>query len=106
MMMVEQKDLIKKNESENYENGYRLVYFKNDDTYFVGAYCKTIEGFMIGFAECDPIIDEDDIPPFISIDDILNRSLNLFKDINAVAIYKTDGTCVQIKEREKKINIK
>ena len=25
---------------------------------------KTIEGFMIGFADCDPINDEDDISSF------------------------------------------
>lgn len=54
---------------------------------------------MIGFAECDAIIEEDDIHPFVSIDDILNRSLDMFKDIKAVTINKTDGTCVQIKEK-------
>lgn len=32
-------------------------------------------------ADCDPIIDEDDIPSFTSVDDILNRSLNLYDDV-------------------------
>ena len=61
---------------KKYGEGYRIVYFENNNKYSIGAYCKTIEGFMIGFTECDPIIDEDDIPPFISIDDILERCLN------------------------------
>lgn len=56
---------------------------------------------MIGFADCDPIIDEDDIPSFISVDDILNRSLNLYDDVIRVSIYKTDGTLIATKERKK-----
>lgn len=82
-----------------YQDGYRIVYFYSDNTYSVGAFCKTIEGFMIGFAECDPIIDEDDIPEFISIDDLLNRYLNEMNNIVAVALYKTDGTCLEMKKR-------
>lgn len=99
-MNVNLNDLKQNNSGVDYEDGYRIVYFENKNKYSIGAYCKTIEGFMIGFAECDPIIDEDYIPPFISIDDILDRCLNLYADINAVAIYKTDGTCIQKKERE------
>lgn len=97
-MNVNLNDLNQNKYGDKYEEGYRIVYFY-DNYYRVGEYCKTIEGFMIGFAECDPIIDEDDIPPFISIDDILERCLNLYNDINGVAIYKTDGTCIQKKER-------
>ena len=85
---------------KKYDNGYRIVYFENDGNCSVGAYCKTIEGFMVGFAECDPIMDDDDIPPFISTDDILNRYLNLYDNMNGVAIYKTDGTCICKKERK------
>ncbi len=92
---------------KKYSEGYRIVYFENNNKYSIGAYCKTIEGFMIGFAECDPIIDEDDIPPFISTDDILERCLNLYNDITGVAIYKTDGICIQKKYRNvAKRNIK
>ena len=46
---------------------------------------------MTGFKESDPIICEDDIPVFISIDDLLNRYLYEITDIAAVALYKTDG---------------
>ena len=55
---------------------------------------------MIGFADCNPIIDEDDIPSFTSVDDILNRSLNLYDDVIRVSIYKTDGTLIATKERK------
>lgn len=55
--------------------------------------------FMIGFAESDPIIDEEDIPKFISIDDLLDRYLSDIKDTNKVAIYKIDGTCISKKSR-------
>lgn len=55
---------------------------------------------MLGFADCDPIIDEDDIPSFTSVDDILNRSLNLCDDVIRVSIYKTDGMLVATKERK------
>lgn len=54
---------------------------------------------MTGFKESDPIICEDDIPVFISINDLFNRYLNEITDIAAVALYKTDGTCIQKKAR-------
>lgn len=85
---------------KKYDEGYRIVYFEKDNKYSLGAYCKTIEGFMIGFADCDPIIYEDDIPSFTSVDDILNRSLNLYDDVIRVSIYKTDGMLVATKERK------
>lgn len=91
--------LVDAENGKKYDEGYRIVYFYDDNNYEVGAYCKTIKGFMLGFAECDPIIDDDDIPPFISIDDILERCLDLYKDINGVAIYNIDGTCIQKKYR-------
>ena len=83
-----------------YQDGYRIVYFYSDNTYKVGAFCGNIEGFMMDFVEVEPIEDESDIPDFISIDDLLNRYLLDVKDAIAVAIYKTDGTCVQKKERQ------
>lgn len=45
---------------------------------------------------CDNL---DDIPEFISNDDILSRILKESPNIIAVAIYKTDGTCIHIKEK-------
>ena len=98
-MEVDVKKIQYSEQEIAYENGHRIVYFYDDNNYEFGAYCKTIEGFMIGFAECHPILDEDDIPKFVSIDDILERSLNLYKDINGVAIYNIDGTCIQKKYR-------
>ena len=94
-MNIFREELIDK----KYGDGYRLVYFDNDN-YFIGAYCKTIEGFMIEFAECNPIIDEDDISPFVSIEAILDRCVDSMEDISAVDIYKTDGTCVEKKDRK------
>lgn len=49
---------------------------------------------MIGFAECDPIIDNDDIPKFISTTDLLNRYLKEMNEVNGVAIYNVNGECV------------
>lgn len=106
-MNISPLELVDAGNGKKYDDGYRIVYFENSNKYSIGAYSRTIEGFMIGFAECDPIIDEDDIPLFVSIDDILERCLNLYNDINEVAIYKTDGTCIQKKDRNiAKYNIK
>ncbi len=75
-MNISTEKLTDAGNGSQYDEGYRIVYFEKDNKYSIGAYCKTIEGFMIGFAECDPIVDEDDIPPFISLDNILERCLN------------------------------
>lgn len=87
--------------TKEYSDGYRIVYFY-EDKYYVGEYCKTIEGFMIGFAECDPIITEDDIPIFVSNEDLLDRCLNSVPDSTGAAIYKLNGTCVASKTRKEK----
>lgn len=99
-MRILPEKLIDAGCGKQYDERYRIVYFEKDDRYSLDAYCKTIEGFMIGFADCDPIIDEDDIPSFISVDDILNRSLNLYDDVIRASIYKTDGTLIATKERK------
>lgn len=82
-----------------YQDGYRIVYFYSDNTYSVGTFSGNIEGFMMDFVEIEPIMDEDDIPEFISVEDLLNRYLNEMDDIVAVALYKTDGTCLEKKTR-------
>ena len=89
---------------KNAGEGYRIVYFYEDGHYYIGAYSKTIEGFMINFAATDPIEDESDIPEFISNEDLLERYLNNLPNIIMVAIYKTDGTCVQTKKRNNVIS--
>ena len=81
-------------------DGYRIVYFYPDGTYYIGAICKTIEGFMIEFCDEYPIMDEEDIPKFKSNDDLLSRYLKSLEDISSVAIYKTDGTCIEKKDRK------
>lgn len=55
---------------------------------------------MIEFCNEYPIMDEEDIPKFKSNDDLLDRYLQDFDNISAVAIYSTDGTCVAKKDRE------
>lgn len=93
-------DELKYNENkEEYPDGYRIVYFYNDH-YSVGEYCKTIEGFMIGFCESYPIMEEEDIPKFISIDDLLNRYINDIKIAKSIAIYTTSGKLIAIKEND------
>lgn len=85
--------------------GYRIVYIYSDEKYYIGAYSKTIEGFMVNFCDSYPIEDESDIPEFISIEDLLNRYIEELKDVKEVALYKTDGTCIQNKVRENNIKI-
>ena len=97
------KEELTKNNDKKYPEGYRIVYFYDDGHYYIGEYCKTIEGFMIGFSSTDPIEDESDIPKFISNDDLLDRYLKDLPNITSVAIYKTDGTCIQIKKRDNTI---
>lgn len=97
-MNINFEELKFNKENERYEDGYRIVYFY-DDKYSIGEYCKTIEGFMLGFAENNPILEDEDIPPFVSNDDLLDRYLNDLPDVNEVAIYKIDGTLVDKKSR-------
>lgn len=76
-----------------YGDGYRIVYFYKDGSYSIGEFCKTIEGFMIGFADSNPIID-DDIPIFVSNEDLLYRCLQYDNSAVSASIYKTDGTLI------------
>ncbi len=92
---------LKKSKTSQYDDGYRIVYFY-DNKYSIGEYCKKIDGFMLSFAKCYPIMDEDDIPKFISEDDLLERYLNSMSNITGVGIYKIDGTCIHFKERNQK----
>lgn len=82
-------------------DGYRLVYFYPNGKYYVGTYAKKIEDFMIEFCDSYPIMDDDDIPKFKSVDDILHRCLINIKNINAVAIYDVNGNLIEKKEKTK-----
>ncbi len=79
--------------NEEYSDGYRLVYFYSDH-YSIGEYCKTIEGFMLGFSDCYPIMYDSDAPEFISTNDILNRCIKENDKLTKVAIYNTDGKVI------------
>lgn len=50
---------------------------------------------MIGFAENNPILDEDDIPRFVSNKDLLNRCLKYDNNAISIAIYKTNGDLIE-----------
>ena len=104
-MKISLQDLKSNNSGKQYDNGYRIVYIYNDK-YVIGEYCKTIEGFMIGFADPNPILSKEDIPKFVSINDLLNRYLNDMKDVNGVAIYDVDGKCLakKIRNNEKTLH--
>lgn len=105
MVKVSIEDLKYKSEfginHGKYQNGYRIVYFYEDGNYSVGTFSGSIEGFMMDFVEMDPIEDESDIPEFISVDDLLERYLNALPNMAEVALYKTDGTCIEKKSRKK-----
>ena len=89
-----------------YQEGYRMVYLYPDNEYEIGTFCGRLEDFMMDFVEIEPIEDDSDIPKFVSIEDLLERYLADAKDAIAVAIYKTDGTMVAKKKRNKVNNIK
>lgn len=103
-MKISIKDLKTLNGNEDWISehgeGYRIIYIYENSNYYVGAYCKIIEGFMIDFCNSYPIYDDDEIPEFISIDDLLNRYLNSVKNAKSVAIYTTNGEFVALKERD------
>mgnify|MGYP005761325899 FL=1 len=81
------------------KEGYRIVYFYPDGTYYIGTYAKNIEDFMIEFCDYYPIMDDSDVPEFISVDDLLNKYLDKLSDISGVALYKIDGVCLQKKTK-------
>ena len=103
MLNLEELKFDKNNEV--YEEGYRIVYFYENGICSIGEFCKTIEGFMIGFSDSNPIIDEEDVPKFISTKDLLSRSLNYDKEAISAAIYKTDGTLIDKVNSEAKKRI-
>ena len=99
-MEISLKDLKFNKHGEEYNEGYRIVYFY-DDNYTIGEYCKRIEGFMIGFAECNAILDENDIPKFTSIDNLLSRYLEELPNANYISIYTINGECIATKTNSK-----
>lgn len=100
-MNIDVLDLRKNKSGIDYKDGYRVVYFYENE-YEVGEYSKSIEGFMMGFADSYPIMSEKDIPEFVSNEDLLDRYLEEISDVNAVAIYDINGKCICKKERDLK----
>lgn len=54
---------------------------------------------MYDFVEVEPIDNDDDIPKFISTDDILERWIKKDKKVTKVAIYSIDGKLIQEKNK-------
>ena len=101
--MINKEELKYNKKNEEYESGYRIVYFYPDGKYSIGEYSKTIEGFMIGFSLCDPILSDDDIPSFISNEDLLYRCLESVKNASSCAIFNIDGTLIQKLDKTSKL---
>lgn len=87
------------------KDGFRIVYLYNDGTYKLGVGAKNIEDFMKEFTPYEPIDELCEIPPFISVEDLLNRFLIDCPSVDGIALYKVDGTLIEEKFRSK-INIK
>ena len=83
------KDDLKVYGDSLYDEGYRLVYLK-DNYYYLGSYSKEIEGFMYELIGNDPFTEPD---KFISTKDLMKKLLKLNND-DEVFIYKVDGTLV------------
>jgi len=100
---ISKEELRKFNDNYNWYNengeGYRIVYLYENDNYKLGPIAKKIENFMLDFSDIYPINDENDIPKFISIDNLLDCYLNDLQEISEVAIYKTDGELIETKKR-------
>lgn len=99
-MKIDLEKLKINKEGIEYPFGYRLVLIY-DNHYNISTYSPTIKGFMVGFSNHYPIMDEDVIPEFVSGDDLLERYLkeDNIKDIIGVAIYDTNGNLIKDKYR-------
>lgn len=102
--IVYKEELIYDKNYITVDSGYRIVYLYKDGSYKVGMYANKLEEFMKEFASYEPIDDDCEIPPFVSIDDLLNRYLDVCSNIDGVALYNVDGTL--IKQKEKSYNLK
>lgn len=87
-------DDLKKCGNSIYDTGYRVVYFYSD-TYRVGSWVSDIKNFMYDFVKVAPIESDDDVPEFISIDDILNRWIREDDKLISVAIYQVNGELIK-----------
>ena len=98
--MISSKELKHNKDGEDYIDGYRIVTYYEDNSYYIGEYCKTIEGFMIGLCEHDPVISDEEIPKFVSNKDLLYRSLKFDSKAISAAIFRVDGTKIEKVDRD------
>lgn len=87
---------LKRCGKNKYDTGYRVVYFY-EEKYQIGSWVSDIKNFMYDFVEVEPIEDDEDIPKFISIDDILDRWIKRDEKLIKVAIYSVEGKLIQEK---------
>lgn len=90
------KDDLKKCGDNIHEDGYRVVFFYKD-RYQIGSWVSDIKNFMYDFVRVAPIESDDDVPEFISTDDILNRWIDKDEKLVKVAIYSVDGNLIEEK---------
>ena len=87
-----------------YNDGYRLVYRKNNELLY-GSYAKEIEGFIYETYPYNPYpyyINDEEIV-FTTVEDLLERLLKMDsnKNIDEVFIYKVNGEFISSYSREK-----
>ena len=73
------------------DDGYRLVYKKNND-FHISSYSKTIEGFICELNDYNPYSLYDE-KKFISIEKLLEEIAQKYNE-KEVYIYKIDGTLI------------
>lgn len=89
------EELIYDYDVDCFIDGYRVVYFYDDNNYSIGSFSTEIENFINDFYSDENSYSNE----FVSLDDLLKNYLNDLPEINSVAIYKTDGTLVRKKSR-------
>lgn len=91
------KDDLKVSGDSLYDEGYRLVHYKDNECY-IGAYSGSLEAFMYELNEYEP---SDEMEEFVSTEDFLKRYLDMYKIDDELRIYNVDGTLVDSLKRDK-----
>ena len=86
------KDLF--GNEQTYKEGYRIVYFYDDNKYEIGAYSNSLENFMYEFSNAEETPFDSSLPDFISTSDLLKKLLDSNENARSIAIYNIDGTLV------------
>ncbi len=75
----------------NCESGFTLVYFY-EEYIIIGEHASNFENFMYSFCESYPV--NDNVPDFVSLDDILNRAFLIHNDCKKIAIYDSNARVI------------